>query len=340
MNNTFLDACYSKKTGYTPVWYMRQAGRYLPEYRKLKQSHTILDIIKTPELAAKVSLQPVDILNVDAAILFADIMIPLLGIGVELEIVENIGPVIKHPIQSMGDVKKLRELEPEQDIPYLLETITILKKELSNKVPLIGFSAAPFTLASYLIEGKPTRDFIKTKLFMYTNTPAWNLLMQKLSTMITIYLRSQVTQGAQALQLFDSWVGSLSEQDYQEFVLPYTKQIFESLTGLSVPAIHFGTNTSGLLTSFASVECQVISVDWRMSLPHAWKQIGYTKAIQGNLDPVLMLGDFSVIKKRVDDIFSSLPKKEGYICNLGHGVLPQTPVENLIKLTEYVHTKQ
>ena len=319
---------------------MRQAGRYLPEYRKLKQTYNILDIVRTPELAAKVSLQPIDILGVDAAILFADIMIPLLGIGVDLEIVENIGPVIKKPIQSLTDVQQLRVLDPEQDIPYLLQTIKILKKELKNTVPLIGFSAAPFTLASYFVEGKPTRDFIKTKSFMYSNKPAWDLLMEKLSDIIIIYLKAQVATGVQALQLFDSWVGCLSEQDYQEYVLPHTKRIFESMTDANVPLIHFGTNTAGLLSSFASVSCDVVSVDWRVSLEKAWQQIGYDKAIQGNLDPILLLSDFATIRRHVDRIFDLLPQREGYIFNLGHGVLPMTPVENLIKLTEYVHSKK
>lgn len=337
MNITFLDACYGKKTMYTPVWYMRQAGRYLPEYRKLKETYNILDIVKTPELAAKVSLQPIDILDVDAAILFADIMIPLLGSGVDLEIVEHIGPVIKHPIKSLSDVKKIGKLNPEENTPYLLETIKILRNEL--KIPLIGFSAAPFTLASYLIEGKPTRDFLKTKSFIYTNTPAWELLMQKLSDMIIVYLQSQVNAGVQALQLFDSWVGCLSEKDYQEYVLPHTKRVFESIDQ-TIPSVHFGTNTAGFLTSFSSVTCNVISVDWRISIDKAWKEIGYDKAIQGNLDPALLLGDFSLIKRRVDEIFASLPKREGYIFNLGHGVLPVTPVENLRKLTEYIHTKK
>lgn len=339
MNRAFIDACYGKKTSYTPVWYMRQAGRYMPEYRKLKEKYNILDIIKLPELAAKVSLLPVDILGVDAAILFADIMIPLLGAGIELAIVENIGPVIKYPIQSIKDVEKLQVLEPERDIPYLLKTISILKNELVNKVPLIGFSAAPFTLASYLIEGKPTRDFIKTKSFMYNNTSSWNLLMQKLSDMIIVYLRSQAVAGVDALQLFDSWAGCLSERDYLEYVLPFTKRIFVNLANLSVPLIHFGTNTAGLLTSFASVPCNVIGIDWRISIEKAWRQIGYKKAIQGNLDPVLLLADFDIAKKHVDEIFKSLPKKEGYIFNLGHGVLPTTPVENLVRLTEYVHGK-
>ncbi|HSW47608.1 MAG TPA: uroporphyrinogen decarboxylase [Candidatus Saccharimonadales bacterium] len=339
MNTTFIDACYGKKTSYTPVWYMRQAGRYLPEYRKLKEKHTILEIVKTPELAAKVSLQPIDILGVDAAILFADIMVPLIGIGVDLEIVESIGPVIKYPIASLKDVQKLRDLEPELDIPYLLKTIKILKKELHNRVPLIGFSAAPFTLASYMIEGKPTRDFIKTKSLMYNNREAWDLLMQKLSEIIIVYLKAQVATGVQALQLFDSWVGCLSEADYQIYVLPHVKIIFDALKSDTVPLIHFGTNTAGMLSAFSSVSCDVVSVDWRISITKAWNQIGQDKAIQGNLDPVLLFSDFSIIKKRVDDIFSSLPKSEGYIFNLGHGVLPGTPVANLQKLTEYVHSK-
>lgn len=339
MNTTFLDACFSKRTSHTPVWYMRQAGRYLPEYRKLKEKHTILDIVRTPELAAKVSLQPIDVLGVDAAILFADIMIPLIGIGVDLDIVEHIGPVIKNPIRTNQDVKKLRKLQPREDIPYLLDTITILKKELQTKVPLIGFSAAPFTLASYLIEGKPTRDFLQTKLFMYTNQKAWHALMKKLTDLIIVYLKSQVATGVNALQLFDSWVGALSENDYKTFVLPYSKQIFESLKSEKMPLIHFGTNTAGMLSSFADVSCDVVSVDWRISIDKAWKEINYTKAIQGNLDPALLLSDFSIIRKQVDTIFSSLPKRDGYIFNLGHGVLQQTPVENLKRLTEYVHKK-
>lgn len=339
MNTSFLDACYGKKTTHTPVWYMRQAGRYLPQYRKVKGEKNILDIVRTPELAAQIALQPVDILGVDAAILYADIMIPLLGIGVDLEIVENIGPVIKNPIQTVKDVEKLRKLSPHEDIPYLLQTISILRNDLKNKVPLIGFSAAPFTLASYLIEGKPSRDFLKTKSLMYTNTPSWHLLMERLTDLIITYLHAQTAAGVQALQLFDSWVGSLSEQDYQTYVLPYSKRIFENLQTVSVPLIHFGTNIAGMLTSFASVPSNVIGVDWRISLDKAWQQIGYDKAIQGNLDPVLMTSDFAFIKKRVDEMFVSLPKKEGYIFNLGHGVLPTTPVENLIQLTEYIHTK-
>lgn len=339
MNTTFLDACLGRQTPYTPVWYMRQAGRYLPEYKKLKGEKNILDIVRTPELAAQISLQPVDILNVDAAILYADIMIPLMGIGVDLEIVESVGPVIKHPLTSIADVKKLRELRPEGDIPYLLHTIKILRNELRNKVPLIGFSAAPFTLASYLIEGKPSRDFLKTKSFMYSDTKAWKLLMEKLTRLIITYLKAQMVAGIQTVQLFDSWIGFISPADYEAFVLPYSKQIFEALSKENIPLIHFGTNTSGMLSSFASVACNVVGVDWRVSIDTAWKQIGFQKGIQGNLDPAILLADFPFIKKKVDQIFASLPKREGYIFNLGHGVLQTTPVTNILKLTEYIHSK-
>jgi len=339
MNTTFLDACFRKKTDYTPVWYMRQAGRYLPQYKKLKGDRNILDIVRIPELSAQIALQPVDILGVDAAVLYADIMIPLIGIGVDLEIIESIGPVINKPLQMVNDVKKLRELTPREDIPYLLETITILKKELKTKVPLIGFSAAPFTLASYLIEGKPTRNFLKTKAFMYQQQKAWNLLMEKLSDLIIVYLQSQSKAGVDAIQLFDSWVGCLSAQDYEEFVLPHSKKIFSALKKNAIPRIHFGTDTAGMLSEFSSVDCEVISIDWRIPLAKAWEVIGDKKAVQGNLDPALLLGDFSYCKKRVDQLFHSLPKKEGYIFNLGHGVLPNTPVKNLLQLTEYIHSK-
>ncbi len=338
MNTTFIDACYRKKTTYTPVWYMRQAGRYLPQYRELKGEKNILDIVRTPELAAQITLQPVDILGVDAAILYADIMVPLLGIGVDVEIRENIGPVIKNPLTSRIDVQKLKKLSPKDDIPYLLQTIEIVRKELVKKVPLIGFSAAPFTLASYLIEGKPSRDFLKTKSLMYGNTSVWRLLMEKLTELIIIYLHAQVEAGVQVIQIFDSWVGFLSEIDYETYVLPYSKRIFESLQVLSVPLIHFGTNTAGMLSSFSSVACNVIGVDWRISIDKAWKEIGYEKSIQGNLDPVILTCDFPTVKKHVDRIFSSLPKKNGYIFNLGHGVLPSTPVDNIIRLTEYIHS--
>ncbi len=337
MNTTFLDACFGKKTPYTPVWIMRQAGRYLPEYRRLKGNKNILDIVRAPDLAAEIALLPVDILEVDAAVLYADIMIPLLGIGVDLEIEENIGPIIKNPLKSLLDVKKLRSLEPERDVPYLLETVSLLKNTLD--VPLIGFSAAPFTLASYLIEGRSSRDFARTKAFMYTQREAWDLLMEKLSGLITIYLKAQKNAGVDAIQVFDSWVGCLSDRDYREYVLPATKKIFSSLHDGVVPLIHFGTNTAAFLKPFSSVSTEVVSVDWRMPLNRAWEIIGKDKAIQGNLDPAVLLGDFSLVRERVNEMFALLPKKDGYVFNLGHGVLPDTSPENVKKLIAYVHQK-
>lgn len=339
MNTAFLDACYGKATSHTPVWFMRQAGRYLPQYRQLKGEKNILDIIKIPELAAQIALQPVDILGVDAAILYADIMVPLLGVGVDLEIVESIGPVIHSPISQEKDIKKLRSLEPDNDIAYLLKTIALLKNELEKKVPLIGFSGAPFTLASYLIEGKPSRDFIKTKSLMYSHPHEWNLLLSTLTNIIIVYLKAQIKAGVQAVQLFDSWAGCLSDKDYKEYVLPFSKKIFVSLQETNIPLIHFGTNTAALLDSFSSVRCHVVGVDWRVDIAKAWKQIGLQKGIQGNLDPVVLLSDFSVVKKKVDEIYQSLPQKKGYIFNLGHGVLPQTPVNNLKQLVEYIHNR-
>lgn len=337
MNNTFLDACYGKKTSYTPIWFMRQAGRYLPEYRKIKGEKNILDIVRTPELAAQIALQPVDILGVDAAILYADIMIPLLGIGIDLEIVENIGPVIHSPLKRLEDVKELRVLSPQTDIPYLLETIKILRGEL--EVPLIGFSAAPFTLASYLVEGKPSRDFMKIKSLMYGKKETWTMLMEKLTDLIIVYLQAQAEAGIQAIQLFDSWVGALAEDDYNEYVLPYSKKIFAALRSTNLPLIHFGTNTAGMLESFASVDCDVVGVDWRISLDKAWQRVGLKKSLQGNLDPVLLTSEWEVVKRYVDHMFEILPKKEGYIFNLGHGIVPATPVENAKRLVEYIHTK-
>lgn len=337
MNTLFLDACLKKKTAYTPVWFMRQAGRYLPQYRNLKGDKNILDIVRSPDLASQIAMQPVDILGVDAAILYADIMIPLVGIGVDLGIIENIGPVIKNPIKDIQDVKKLRTLMPQEDIDFLGKTIKILRNDL--KVPLIGFSAAPFTLAGYLVEGKPSRDFMKTKSLMYQDPKAWNLLMDKLTKLIITYLRYQAKSGIQAIQIFDSWVGYLSETDYMQYVHPHSKKIFESLQSLGIPLIHFGTNTAGMLTSFASVKCDVIGIDWRISIDKAWKTIGYKKAIQGNLDPVVLTSGFAVIKNQVDKIFDLLPRRTGYIFNLGHGVLPSTSAEDLKRLTEYVHGK-
>jgi uroporphyrinogen decarboxylase len=334
----FIAACLRQPAAHTPVWYMRQAGRCLPEYRALKEKHNILTLARTPELATEISLMPIHRFGVDAAILFADIMLPLIGMGVDLEIVETIGPVIADPIKDERDVAKLRGIDPA-DFEYLTKTIRMIKRELAGKIPLIGFSGAPFTLASYLIEGKPTRDFIKTKQMMYGDPAAWSKLMRKLTDVVIDYLKLQTDAGVDAIQIFDSWVGCLSKEDYVAHVLPYSRELFAAIDATKTPRIHFGTNTTAFLEEFASVECEVVGVDWRLSLDDAWKKIGAGKAIQGNLDPIVVLGDFDLVKQKVDDIFARLPRKQGFIFNLGHGVLPDTPYENLIKLTEYVHAK-
>lgn len=340
MNNIFLDACFRKPTASTPAWYMRQAGRALPEYRALKEKYDILTLARTPELAAEVCLMPIKRFNVDAAILFADIMLPLLGMGVDLQIVESIGPVIAKPIRTASDLSSLHPLDADTDFEYLKKTIQILRGEL--EVPLIGFSGAPFTLASYMIEGQPSREFSKTKHLMHAQPDVWAGLMQALTDAVIFYLQLQIKAGVQAVQLFDSWVGVLSKDDYVKFALPYSQQIFEAIKTAGVPRIHFGTGTAAFLEEFSNVDCEVVGVDWRLSISEAQGKIGRNKAIQGNLDPAILLCEFDIIKERVDAIFNSLPDasaRQGFIFNLGHGVLPQTPYENLIKLTEYVHSK-
>ena len=333
----FLDAARGKPVDVTPIWLMRQAGRSLPEYRKLRERYTLTDIVAQPELCAEVTLQPVRRLGVDAAVMFADIMLPLRGMGVELDLVENVGPVIAHPITSVVDVERLSLPEGEDAAPQVITAVRHVVKE--SPVPVICFAGAPFTLASYLIEGKPTRDFIKTKRMMYGDPAAWTKLMRKLTDVVIDYLKLQADAGVDAIQLFDSWVGCLSKEDYVAHVLPYSRELFAAIDKTKTPRIHFGTNTSAFLEEFASVECEVVGVDWRLPLDDAWKKIGAGKAIQGNLDPIVVLGDFDLVKQKVDDIFARLPRKEGFIFNLGHGVLPDTPYENLIKLTEYVHAK-
>jgi uroporphyrinogen decarboxylase len=334
-DDTFLKACRSEATGHTPVWFMRQAGRSLPGYRALREKYDVLTLARTPELAAQVSMEPIGLLGVDAAILFADIMLLPLAMGVDLKIVDAIGPVIEQPIENAHDIDALAPLDPAR-IAYLAETINILRGELA--VPLIGFSGAPFTLASYLIEGKPTRQWIKTKRFMMEQPQAWTLLMEKLSTAIIAYLLVQIDAGAQAIQLFDSWVGCLSPSDYRTYVLPHVQKIFSALAGKNVPRIHFGTDTGAMLRDFANVDCEVIGLDWRMDIAEAKKIMG-EKAIQGNLDPVVLLGGEKIIKENVDRIFAALPSRNGFIFNLGHGVLPETDDHVLKQLVDYVHGK-
>jgi uroporphyrinogen decarboxylase len=314
---------------------MRQAGRYLESYRKVRAKNDVMTICKTPDLAAKVTVAAVDELEVDAAILFADIMLPLDGLGIKLQLVDGIGPVIQNPVGGMDDVEKFEAFSPKDHVSYVLDSIGLIQQTLDDRVPLIGFSGAPFTLASYLIEGSPSRDFAKTKKMMYSHPDAWNALMSRLSTIVTSYLRAQISAGVDAVQLFDSWSGCLSPTDYQEFVLPYTKNILESLA-TKVPRIHFGVGTAGILRTMREAGGDVIGVDWRLPIDDAWNQIG-SVAIQGNLDPATLLGQSALIQARTKEILSRVGGRTGHIFNLGHGVLPETPVENAKQLVRLVH---
>ena len=332
-NDTFLKACRHEPTDHIPIWFMRQAGRSLPGYRELRKKYGVIELTQTPELAAQVSMEPVKLLGVDAAILFADIMLLPLAMGVDVKIVDSVGPVIGNPITSAADIDKLGAFDPK-NTEYLKDTIRILRRELS--VPVIGFSAAPFTLASYLIEGEPTRKWLKTKRFMLEQKPAWDKLMTILSDAIVVYLREQVDAGAQALQIFDSWVGCLSASDYRIYVLPHVQRIFAALKDTGVPRIHFGTDTAAMLKDFSNVDAEVIGLDWRIDLPEAKKLIG-DKAMQGNLDPVVLVSDIENVKREAKRIIDSLPSRTGFIFNLGHGVLPESNDQVIKQLVEFVH---
>ena len=336
-DSRFLRACRKEAVDTTPIWFMRQAGRVLPEYRKIRESHTLLEVCKEPELCAEVTLQPVRRMGVDAAIMFADIMLPLMGIGVELELVDNVGPVIAHPIKDEHGLAALRPIEPESDVPFVLEAVRLVKEELGERIPLIGFCGAPFTLASYLVEGKPTRDFTKTKAMMYGAPQLWHGLMERLTGIMTTYLHAKVDAGVDALQLFDSWVGALSPQDYEEYVEPYSRRILSSLAERGLPLIHFGTNTATLLDNMKTDGATIIGVDWRIPLDLAWERIGYDLGIQGNLDPAALLGPAEVMETKARDVLRRAGGRRGHIFNLGHGLYPETPLDNILRLVDFVH---
>lgn len=314
---------------------MRQAGRYMPEYRKLREKYSILKLAKTPELAARVTLQPVDAMAVDAAILFADILLPVEPMGFSLSF--SPGPVIANPIRGAADVRKIKDFTAQEGLGCVLESVRLIRRELSGRVPLIGFAGAPFTLASYLIEGGPANHFLKTKAFMHEQPKAWDLLMRKVRRITADYLRGQIEAGAQAVQLFDSWVGALSPEQYRRHVLPHSRWVLDSLSPLGVPTIHFGTQTAGFLEDFTSAGGDVIGVDWRIDLAQASRRIGKTRALQGNLDPVLLFAPRPVLKKAVLDILGQAKGRRGFIFNLGHGILPKTPVDNVRAVADWVH---
>ncbi|MFE4349193.1 uroporphyrinogen decarboxylase [Peribacillus butanolivorans] len=334
-NDTFLKAARGEKTDHVPVWYMRQAGRSQPEYRKLKEKYSLFEITHQPELCAYVTRLPVEQYDVDAAILYKDIMTPLPAIGVDVEIKSGIGPVISNPIQSVKDVERLGELNPEEDIPYVLDTIKLLTTEQLT-VPLIGFSGAPFTIASYMIEGGPSKNYNKTKAFMYSEPVAWFALMDKLADMIIIYVKAQIKAGVKAIQIFDSWVGALNVEDYRVFIKPIMNRIFASLREENVPLIMFGVGASHLALEWNDLPIDVVGLDWRLPISEA-RKMGIQKTVQGNLDPALLLSSWDVIEERTKQILDQGMQQDGFIFNLGHGVFPSVNPETLKKLTAFIH---
>jgi uroporphyrinogen decarboxylase len=332
----FLRACRREETEYTPVWIMRQAGRFLKEYRALRRRYDFLTLCKTPDLATQVTLMPIKRLGVDAAIIFADILLPLEPMGIDLEFSKGEGPVIHNPSRNRAEVEALRHIEAEEDLSFVMEAIKAVCRELKGKIPLIGFSGAPFTLASYLLEGGGAKNFIKTKSLMYQDPSCWHLLMEKLSEAIISYLNAQVHAGAGAVQVFDSWAGALSPQDYREFVLPHTQKVFQELSP-DIPRIHFATGTSGILELMLEAGGDVLGIDWRIELGDAWERMGYKVGIQGNLDPAALFGPQDRIERVVGEILEKAGGRPGHIFNLGHGVLPKTPETNVITMVEAVH---
>ncbi|MEO5704886.1 MAG: uroporphyrinogen decarboxylase [Candidatus Limnocylindrales bacterium] len=334
MNDRFVRACRLEPVDATPVWFMRQAGRSFAAYRKLRERYGILQLAKTPELCTEVTLMPVHELGVDAAVLFADIMLPLEPMGVELRIEPEVGPIIERPIRSAADVEALRPFDPAA-LWFTLDAIRMVRRELDGKAGVIGFSGAPFTLACYLIEGRPSRDYALAKAFMYREPAAWHQLMERLSTMIVAYLRAQVDAGAHVVQLFDSWIGGLGPADYRSYVQPHVAMIFEGLR--DVPTIHFGTGTAALLELMAEAGGDVIGIDHRMSLADAWRRIGGERGIQGNLDSARCLASWEAVESGARAVLDEAAGRPGHVFNLGHGVLPATDTGVLRRLVEFVH---
>jgi uroporphyrinogen decarboxylase len=332
----FLRACRRQEVDATPVWFMRQAGRYMEEYRALRQKYTLLQLCRTPDLATEVTLQPIRRIEVDAAILFSDLLLPLEPMGIPFDFVKGEGPAIAEPVRSAADIDRVRVFDPRAELPYTYEAIKRVKRELAGKVPLIGFAGAPFTLASYAIEGGHSNNFALTKALMYGDAPAWHRFADKLATIVGDYLTAQIEAGVDAVQVFDSWVGALNAGDYREFAMPHTRKIFDAI-GRRVPTIHFGVNTGSILREMREAGGDVIGADWRIPLDEAWSAIGDDRAIQGNLDPTLLLGPRERLFKGAADVLHRAAGRLGHIFNLGHGILPSIPLENVQALARYVH---
>jgi uroporphyrinogen decarboxylase len=333
----FLRACRREPVDATPVWFMRQAGRYMPEYRALRARWSLLDICRNPDLATEVTLQPVERIDVDAAILFSDLLLPLEPMGLPFDFLKGEGPQIHTPISGTADIDRLRRFEPREALAHVLTAIGQIQRALAGRVPLIGFAGAPFTLASYAIEGGHSNNFAKTKALMYGYPDDWHRLCALLADVVGDYLVAQIDAGVDAVQVFDSWVGALNPADYREFALPHTRRIFE-MVGTRVPTIHFGTGTAMLLADMREAGGDVLGADWRIPLDEAWTRIGTDRAIQGNLDPTLLLGPVARMFTQVDEVLRRAGGRPGHIFNLGHGLLPSTPVEHVQMLAQYVHT--
>ena len=339
MNDRFLRACRREPVDATPVWFMRQAGRYMPAYRALRERHTLLELCRQPELAAEVTLQPIDAIEVDAAILFSDLLLPLEPMGIPFDFVKGEGPVIDPPVRSVERIDQLRRFEPREALAHVLDTIRLLRTRLADRASLIGFAGAPFTLASYAIEGGPSSNYALTKALMYGDPEAWHRLADTFATVVADYLTAQIEAGAQAVQIFDSWVGSLSPRDYREFALPHTRKIFELLRPLGVPTLHFGTGTATLLPAMCEAGGDVIGLDWRIPLDTGWDLVGEDRAVQGNLDPTLLLGPVERMLRGADEVLRLARGRPGHIFNLGHGILPSTDLDHVQTLAQFVHQR-
>ncbi len=335
MNSRFLDACRRRPTDVRPVWFMRQAGRYMKQYRDIRAKASILEICKRPDLAAQVTLQPVEVLDVDAAIIFADLLLPVEPMGLKLKFVSGEGPKIDNPVRTSDDVDSL-SISNTDELGYVGEAIQLVVRQLAGRVPVIGFVGAPFTLASYMIEGGPSKTFLRTKQMMYRDETLWRRLMGKLVDVLGPFALAQVTAGARAIQVFDSWVGALGPDDYVRYVAPYSRALIERIRTASVPVIHFGTGAAGFFGELHAAGGDVMGVDWRINIDQAWMDISYRSAVQGNLDPAVLFAPLPELKMRVHEILKRTGSRPGHIFNLGHGILPETPVDSVRAVVDFV----